>query len=101
MRKLCKKHGLSVTNNHALRMSFNSNILIQNGVAVTERAKLLGHSVATNMNHYSYAQKDYLETTRDILNQVSESQKEPFSDRKEPFSPIPFRQSKSPQTANL
>ena len=76
-------------------------IFIPNGIPVTERAKLLGHSVETNLKYYSYAEKDYLNNARDILNQVSASHREPSSGQKELFSPMPFRQKKSPQTANL
>ena len=101
LRKLCRRHGLKVTNNHAFRMSLNSNIMIPNGLPAIERAKLLGHSVETNLKYYSYAPKDYLENARNILNQASVSLREPFSEQKEPFSSIPFRQKKSPQTLNL
>ena len=101
LRKLCRRHGLKVTNNHAFRMSLNSNVFIPNGIPVTERAKLLGHSVETNLMYYSYAEKDYLNNARDILNQVSASHREPSPGQKELFSPMPFRQKKSPQTANL
>lgn len=67
LRKLCRRCGLKVTRNHGFRMSLNSNVLIQNGVAVTDRAALLGHSVDTNLKNYSYAQKDYVEKVRDVL----------------------------------
>ena len=76
-RRLCKKHGLNVTNNHALRMSLNSYVLIPNGIAVTDRAKLLGHSISTNINNYSFAQIDYVESARNILNNASETSEEP------------------------
>ena len=81
LRRLCRKCGFKITNNHAFRMSFNSNVLIQNGVAVTDRASLLGHSVATNLNYYSFAQKDYAEKVRKILDN---QEKEPESAKKEP-----------------
>ena len=48
-------------------MSLNSNVLIPMGISVADRAKLLGHSVETNLEHYSFAQKDYVENTRAIL----------------------------------
>lgn len=100
--KLCKKHQLNATNNHAFRMSLNSNVLIENGISVADRARLLGHSVATNLNNYSYAQKDYIQKTRDILDNLSEKvPREPCEVKKEPCKTIPFRKKESPQTANL
>ena len=115
-RRICKHQGLSVTNNHALRMSLNSNVLIPNNVSVADRAKLLGHSISTNQNHYSYNQKDYVENTREILNSNNDSNDEStndltvksdqgtFSTQKGTFSTTIFAEKvkrKSPQTASL
>lgn len=55
LREFMKSINLPVTNNHAFRMSLNSNVFIPNGIPVTDRARLLGHSVETNIKHYSYA----------------------------------------------
>ena len=63
--RLCKSLGLAVTNNHAFRMSLNSNVFIPLGIPVTTRALLLGHSVEVNLKNYSYAEKDNL---KDVLN---------------------------------
>ena len=60
--------GFKVTNNHALRMSLNSNVLIPLGISVADRAAMLGHSVETNLKFYSYAQKGYIEDVRNRLN---------------------------------
>lgn len=98
LRRLCRHYGLSITNNHAFRMSLNSNVLIPNGICVTDRAKLLGHSVATNLKYYSYAKKDYIENARNVLNSISTPSREPLEN---PYNTIPFRQKKSPQTASL
>ena len=94
-RRLCNRLGFSVTNNHALRMSFNSNVLIPNNVSVADRAKLLGHSVSTNQNYYSFNQKDYVEKTREILNRSSVSEgdntaKGTFSGKKGTFLTVDF-----------
>lgn len=35
-------------------MTFNSLVLIPAGFTVTERARMLGHSVETNLKHYSF-----------------------------------------------
>ena len=58
LRRLMKSLGYSITNNHAFRMSLNSNVFIPNNVSPTKRAELLGHSVETDLRHYSYAQID-------------------------------------------
>jgi len=67
LRRLCQSQNLKVTNNHALRMSLNSNVLIPMGISVADRAAMLGHSIETNLRYYSFAQKDYLDNVRAIL----------------------------------
>ena len=60
--KVCKKLGLKLNNNHAFRIALNSYVYVPMGLPVTERAKLLGHSVDTNLKHYTFARTDdYLE----------------------------------------
>ncbi len=54
LRRMCRRIGLKITNNHAFRMSLNSNVFIPLGIPVTERAYLLGHSVETNERFYSH-----------------------------------------------
>ena len=73
--KICKKHKIKVTNNHAMRMSLNSNVFIPNGINEADRARLLGHSIQTNLIYYSYTKKDYLETALKVLN--GETDREP------------------------
>ena len=77
LRRLCKKIGLPKTNNHALRMAFNSYVLIPLGIPVTDRAKLLGHSVETNLKHYSFEDKDYCEKALKALNSLNPNPQEP------------------------
>lgn len=48
-------------------MSINSNVLIPMGISVADRAAMLGHSIETNLRYYSFAQKDYLDNVRAIL----------------------------------
>lgn len=70
LRTMCKKlfgEDCDVTNNHAFRMSLNSNVFIPKGIVVTERARLLGHSVQTNLKHYSFAKKGNTQDICDIL----------------------------------
>ena len=62
LRRACKKLGLRLTNNHALRMALNSYVLMPMGLEVSERAMLLGHSPETNLKHYTFARaNDYNE----------------------------------------
>ena len=68
--RLCKKHSLNVTNNHALRMSLNSNVLLRLDLTAADRAKLLGHSVQTNLSYYTFAQKGYVDSARTMLNNI-------------------------------
>ena len=67
LRRLCQSKGFKVTNNHALRMSLNSNVLLPMGISVADRAAMLGHSIQTNLQFYSFAQKDYVENVRNLL----------------------------------
>ena len=70
LRRIMRSLDLPVTNNHAFRMSLNSNVFITRcNLPVTERARLLGHSVETNLRHYSFASKDGLEDVKTLLNQ--------------------------------
>ncbi len=49
-------------------MAFNSYVLIEKGLESPERAKLLGHSVETNLRNYTYAKSDeYLDELRNVL----------------------------------
>lgn len=57
--------GLSLSNNHAFRMALNSYVFIPMGLPATERAKILGHSVETNLKHYTFARSD------DYLSEIS------------------------------
>ena len=63
LRRLCRNvlGNDAITNNHAFRMSLNSNVFIPLGIPVTERARMLGHSVKTNLDYYSKAGKDNIE----------------------------------------
>lgn len=71
LRRLCQNLGMDVTNNHAFRMSLNSNVFIPAGLPVTERARLLGHSVETNLRYYSFAGKGNLQDICDLLNGIA------------------------------
>ena len=67
LRRMLTSLGLSVTNNHAFRMSLNSNVFIPKGLDTGDRAALLGHSIATNLNYYSFSRKDRITELVDIL----------------------------------
>ncbi|MDD6580395.1 MAG: tyrosine-type recombinase/integrase [Lachnospiraceae bacterium] len=71
LRRLCRHvfgKDCDITNNHAFRMSLNSNIFIPKGLPVTERARLLGHSVETNLKRYSFAGKGNIADICELLN---------------------------------
>ena len=69
LRRMCKRMGYNITNNHAFRMSLNSNVLIPLGILATKRAYLLGHSVEINERYYSHMRTESLEGIKEILNQ--------------------------------
>ena len=92
LRRLCQSKGFKVTNNHALRMSLNSNVLIPMNVSVADRAAMLGHSIQTNLAFYSFAQKDYLENVRDLLDSQDENVKGTL---REPHNIVPFSKKES------
>lgn len=68
LRRLMRSLGFEVTNNHAFRMSLNSNVLVPLGIPVSDRARILGHSVDTNLTYYTYARLDSTEDIRELLN---------------------------------
>lgn len=71
LRRLCQSLGFDVTNNHALRMSLNSNIFIAKlNLPVTKRAELLGHSTEANLKYYTFATKDDNEELLDKFNEL-------------------------------
>ena len=76
LRRLCQSKGFKVTNNHALRMSLNSNVLLPMGISAADRAAMLGHSVQTNLLYYSYEQKNYLDYVGKMLDEQYEKEQE-------------------------
>lgn len=77
LRRMLKSLDLNVTNNHAFRMSLNSNIFIGKlNLPVTERARLLGHSVETNEKYYSFAGKNNMKDICSMLDTLNEENPE-------------------------
>lgn len=68
LRRLMKRLGMNVTNNHSLRKSLNSNVLIPMGFNEVERASILGHSVETNLKYYTFSQKNSIDTIYERFN---------------------------------
>lgn len=60
IRRLCQSFNLESTNNHTLRKTLNSLVLIPAGFTVTERAAMLGHTPETNLRHYSFDPRNSL-----------------------------------------
>lgn len=95
LRRLCRSKGLDVTNNHAFRMSLNSNVFIPMGISVADRAALLGHSIETNMKHYSYAQKDLID---DVKAKLDKTATFGLGTQREPKKIVPFAKKETPET---
>ena len=101
LRRLLKGMGFEVTNNHAFRMSLNSNVLdAKLHLPVAKRAELLGHSVETNLKYYTYASKDDLDDLVELFDQegLKGAEKLEVSPRSHP-KVVNFRNKKSPETA--
>ena len=88
LRRMCRRLGYEITNNHAFRMSLNSNVLIPLDITVTEKAYLLGHSVEINERYYSHMRTDSLIDLKQKLNksftQRSRSKLIEFPDKEKP-----------------
>ena len=88
-------------------MAFNSYVLVKKGLEAPERAKLLGHSVETNLRNYTYAlSDDHMEDLRAIIDGDSAKNIEKStSDRvstPQYLNFLEFRaKKKNPKTANL
>ncbi|MCR5311197.1 MAG: tyrosine-type recombinase/integrase [Lachnospiraceae bacterium] len=66
--RVSKKLGLGLSNNHAFRIALNSYVLIPAGIEAPERARMLGHSVETNLRHYTFSKSDdYIDELCDRL----------------------------------
>ena len=63
------------------------------GVSVADRAAMLGHSIETNLRYYSFAQKDYLENVRALLDADEEE-----GTQGNPGNLVSFPQKKSSET---
>lgn len=97
LRRLMEHLNFTVTNNHAFRKSLNSNVFIGKlHMPVTQRAKLLGHSVATNEKYYSFCSKDDdLDSLCELLNCADRNEVSPKSH----FKLVSFEKEKSPESA--
>lgn len=104
LRNLCKKIGCRTTKNHAFRKSVNS-YLASEGLQASDRAELLGHSVKTNLEHYTYKSRDCVEKARSIFDGRSETtltdEKGTILNKKGTLYTIPFEKKKSPKPLSL
>lgn len=73
--KICvEKLKLKLSNNHAFRIALNSYVLIPMGLEAPERARILGHSVETNLKHYTFSrEKEFLYEVADIWDKYNEN----------------------------
>lgn len=72
--KICvTKLNLNLSNNHAFRIALNSYVLIPMGIEAPERARILGHSVETNLKHYTFSrEKEFLHEIGNIWDKFNE-----------------------------
>ncbi len=99
LRRLLQSMGHSITNNHAFRMSLNSNVLVAKlDLPVAKRAELLGHSVETNLRYYTFATKDSMDDLVNLFDSKS-GRKNTFEEAqcKPPQNVIRFR-TENPET---
>ena len=68
-----KKLGYSITNIHAIRKSFNSNVLRHTGLPEQEIAYILGHSIRTNQEAYTCIHEERFDEIRNALNSFEHS----------------------------
>ena len=66
LRRVCKKLGITITNNHAFRMGFNIK-LIEVGISEVDRCYILGHSMETNLKHYSNSDERHRNTIKELM----------------------------------
>lgn len=69
LHSVATKLELKITNNHAFRIALNSYVFVPMGLEAPERARLLGHSVETNLKHYTFSRDDeFIDEIREKLN---------------------------------
>lgn len=82
--KVCKKLGYEITNNHAFRKGFNM-WMLSLGLNVADRARILGHSTAVNLDRYTVTSDNWIEDTImkvSVANLQNSDPKTPVSDPK-------------------
>lgn len=103
--KVSKKPGLKLSNNHAFRMALSSYVYVPMGLPASERAKLLVHSVETNLKYYTFARTDeYIDELCEKINAFdNETRENPIENEMGTsgyLKIVPFQaKEKSPQTA--
>lgn len=79
--------------------------LASHGVQDSDRAELLGHSTMTNVEHYTYPNRDYVEKARVVLDEYQGNKaadtKRNQNMKKGTLYTIPFAKRKSPQTLSF
>ena len=76
--RFCNKCKVHLTNNHAVRMYFNSYVLEDLEVPVAEKAAIMGHSVRVNLDCYTHPDHSYCDNTYEkMLKKHNERMNEP------------------------
>lgn len=85
---------------HTFRMALNSYVYVPMGLPASERAKLLGHSVETNLKYYTFARsEEYLDELTEKINAFGRATRQ---EKRGTSILFPFRQKKkAPRPLNL
>ena len=75
-RRSCNKLGISPTGLHAMRKTYNSLVLLKVDISPAERAYLLGHSLRTNEEHYTYTRREQVDDIRLKLDRFEDAQRD-------------------------
>ena len=67
LRETCQKLGIKSRGTYAFRRGLSAK-MEKNGICVSERAAILGHSPETNFKNYTFAPANYLENVRTAIN---------------------------------
>ena len=66
LRRVCKRLGIPISNNHAFRMGFNIK-MIEIGISEVDRCYILGHSMETNRKNYSNSDERHRDSIKESM----------------------------------
>ncbi len=103
LRRMLKGLGFDVTNNHAFRMSLNSNVLIAKyHLDEATRAQYLGHSAETNLAHYTFAPIRDMDEVVALFDSIDENHAETLEvSPRSHLKLVDFTKKESPESAKF